>query len=86
MLAQQLVMWHETKHRAEVTVIVQSPQKDHFAVVYADGFFRLWNASCHTKSVIALALDKAGAQLAFRLPRYPHHLVGHRRRGGLIAV
>lgn len=73
MVAQQLAMWHETKHRAEVTVIVQSPQKDHFAVGYADGSVRLWNASSgtvvttfngHTKSVTALAFDKAGAQLA----------------------
>ncbi|KAF8592773.1 WD40 repeat-like protein [Ramaria rubella] len=70
---QQLAMWHETKHRAEVTVIVQSPQKDAFAVGYADGSVRLWNASAgtvvttfngHTKAITALAFDEAGARLA----------------------
>jgi U3 small nucleolar RNA-associated protein 12 len=69
----QLAMWHETKHRAEVTVIVHSPQKDTFAVGYADGSVRLWNAvsgavvttfNGHTKSITTLSFDKAGARLA----------------------
>ena len=66
-------MWHETGHRSEVTVIVQSPQPNHFAVGYADGSVRLWDAisgtvvttfNGHTKAVTALAFDEAGARLA----------------------
>jgi U3 small nucleolar RNA-associated protein 12 len=66
-------MWHETKHRAEVTVIAQSPLKDAFAVGYADGSVRLWDASSglvvttfngHTKAITALVFDEAGARLA----------------------
>lgn len=69
----QLSMWHETGHRAEVTYITRSPQKDIFAVGYADGSIRLWSASSasviatfngHKKAVTALAFDKAGARLA----------------------
>ncbi|KAH9940581.1 WD-repeat-containing protein [Amylocystis lapponica] len=70
---QMLAMWHETGHRAEVTCIVRSPQKDLFAVGYADGSIRLWSASTssviatfngHKKAVTALAFDKSGARLA----------------------
>ncbi|CAL1701388.1 unnamed protein product [Somion occarium] len=70
---QMLSMWHETGHRAEVTCIARSPQKDTFAVGYADGSVRLWSASSssviatfngHKKSISALAFDQAGARLA----------------------
>lgn len=66
-------MWHETGHRAEVTCILRSPQKDIFAVGYADGSIRLWSNSAasatttlngHKKAVTALAFDKAGTRLA----------------------
>ena len=66
-------MWHETGHRAEVTYIVQAPQKDFFAVGYADGSIRLWSASTasvlttfngHKKAVTALAFDERGTRLA----------------------
>lgn len=66
-------MWHETGHRAEVTCIVQAPQKHTFAVGYADGSVRLWNASTisvlttfngHRKAVTALAFDERGTRLA----------------------
>ncbi|KAI0832523.1 WD-repeat-containing protein [Trametes gibbosa] len=70
---QMLSMWHETGHRAEVTCILRSPQKDVFAVGYADGSVRLWSASStsviatfngHKKSVTALAFDETGTRLA----------------------
>lgn len=66
-------MWHESGHRAEVTAILQSPQKDLFAVGYADGSIRLWNPSTasvvtsfngHKKAVTALAFDERGTRLA----------------------
>lgn len=66
-------MWHETGHRAEVTCILRSPQKDTFAVGYADGSIRLWSASStsviatfngHKKAVTALAFDATGTRLA----------------------
>lgn len=66
-------MWHETGHRAEVTCIEQSPQKETFAVGYADGSVRLWNAQAgtvtatfngHKKSITALSFDESGAKLA----------------------
>lgn len=66
-------MWHDTGHRAEVTCILRSPQKDHFAVGYADGSIRLWSASVgsvittfngHKKAVSALAFDQEGTRLA----------------------
>lgn len=69
----KLAMWHETGHRAEVTCIIRSPQKDTFAVGYADGSVRLWSASegsvistfnGHKKAVTALTFDEAGARLA----------------------
>ena len=69
----QLSMWHETGHRAEVTCVVRSPQKDTFAVGYANGSIRLWSASeksviatfnGHKKAVTALTFDAAGARLA----------------------
>lgn len=71
--ALQIAMWHETGHRAEVTCILRSPQKDSFAVGYADGSIRLWSASAesvlttfngHKKSVTALAFDERGTKLA----------------------
>ncbi|KAI0082587.1 WD40 repeat-like protein [Panus rudis PR-1116 ss-1] len=70
---QMLSMWHETGHRAEVTCIIRAPQKDTFAVGYADGSIRLWSASNssviatfngHKKAVTSLAFDQAGARLA----------------------
>ncbi|KZT24431.1 WD-repeat-containing protein [Neolentinus lepideus HHB14362 ss-1] len=70
---QMLTMWHETGHRAEVTCIQRSPSKDTFAVGYADGSIRLWNASSgtvtttlngHKKVVTALAFDETGTRLA----------------------
>ncbi|KAE9410369.1 WD40 repeat-like protein [Gymnopus androsaceus JB14] len=70
---QMLAMWHETGHRAEVTCILRSPQKDQFAVGYADGSIRLWSSSTgsvittfngHKKAVSALAFDEEGARLA----------------------
>ncbi|KAG6855098.1 hypothetical protein C0991_006027 [Blastosporella zonata] len=66
-------MWHEISHIAEVTAILQSPKKDVFAVGYADGSIRLWNAGSnsvvstfngHKKSVTALAFDEQGTRLA----------------------
>lgn len=66
-------MWHETGHRAEVTCILRSPQKDSFAVGYADGSIRLWSSSAsavittfngHKKAVTALAFDERGTRLA----------------------
>lgn len=66
-------MWHETGHRGEVTCIARSPQRDTFAVGYADGSIRLWSASeksvistfnGHKKAVTSLAFDEAGARLA----------------------
>lgn len=69
----QLAMWHETGHRAEVTCIVRSPHKNTFAVGYADGSIRLWDASSgtvistfngHKKAVTSMAFDGAGARLA----------------------
>ncbi|KAF8640072.1 hypothetical protein AX17_001313 [Amanita inopinata Kibby_2008] len=68
-----LAMWHETNHRAEVTCILQAPQKDVFAVGYADGSIRLWNVNTsavimtfngHKKAVTALAFDQRGTRLA----------------------
>lgn len=66
-------MWHETGHRAAVTCIIASPQKNHFAVGYADGSIRLWDSASasvltafngHKKSVTALAFDRYGTRLA----------------------
>lgn len=66
-------MWHETGHREAVTYITQSPQQDFFAVGYADGSVRLWNASTgsvvttfngHRKAITALAFSDAGTHLA----------------------
>lgn len=66
-------MWHETGHRAEVTCIQRSPQSNVFAVGYADGSIRLWNAlsasvlttfNGHKKSITALAFDERGIRLA----------------------
>lgn len=66
-------MWHETGHRAEVTFILRSPQPDTFAVGYADGSVRLWNATTqsviatfngHKKAVTSLAFDETGTRLA----------------------
>ncbi|KAJ7068170.1 quinon protein alcohol dehydrogenase-like superfamily [Mycena amicta] len=70
---EMLAMWHETGHRAEVTVVLRSPQQDTFAVGYADGSIRLWSASAgsvlttfngHKKAVTALAFDERGTRLA----------------------
>ncbi|KAF5369996.1 hypothetical protein D9758_001147 [Tetrapyrgos nigripes] len=70
---QMLAMWHETGFRSEVTCITRSPQKDSFAVGYADGSIRLWSASSgtvittfngHKKAITALAFDEQGTCLA----------------------
>lgn len=66
-------MWHETGHRAEVTCIERSPTGDTFAVGYADGSVRLWDAKSkgviatfngHKKAVTALAFDRSGVRFA----------------------
>jgi U3 small nucleolar RNA-associated protein 12 len=66
-------MWHETGHRAEVTYILKSPRKNSFAVGYADGSIRIWDAANgtvittfngHKNSVTALAFDEQGTRLA----------------------
>lgn len=66
-------MWHETGHRAEVTCIQRSPRSNIFAVGYADGSIRLWDASLesvttmfngHKTAVTALAFDEQGTRLA----------------------
>ncbi|KAJ3573882.1 hypothetical protein NP233_g2154 [Leucocoprinus birnbaumii] len=68
-----LAMWHETGHRAEVTCIQRSPQSQVFAVGYADGSIRLWNAASesvittfngHKKAITSLAFDEPGTRLA----------------------
>ncbi|KAH9077372.1 WD-repeat-containing protein [Lactarius deliciosus] len=68
-----VAMWHETGHRAEVTCIERSPKGDAFAVGYADGSIRLWDAASgsvvatfngHKRAVTALAFDDAGVRLA----------------------
>ncbi|KAA1466214.1 WD-repeat-containing protein [Dentipellis sp. KUC8613] len=70
---EMMSMWHETGHRAEVTCITRSPQKDTFAVGYADGSIRLWDVSSqtviatfngHKKAVTALTFDATGSRLA----------------------
>jgi U3 small nucleolar RNA-associated protein 12 len=66
-------MWHDTGHRAEVTCLIRSPQKNTFAVGYADGSIRLWDSSAgsvitifngHKKAVTALTFDNLGTKLA----------------------
>ena len=56
-----------------MTSILRSPQKDVFAIGYADGSIRLWSASSasviatfngHKKAVTALAFDETGTRLA----------------------
>ncbi|KAF9534814.1 WD-repeat-containing protein [Crepidotus variabilis] len=70
---QMIAMWHEFGHREEVTCIIQSPQKDTFAVGYADGSIRIWKASTgtvlttlngHRNAITALAFDHGGTRLA----------------------
>ncbi|KAF5322187.1 hypothetical protein D9619_000449 [Psilocybe cf. subviscida] len=70
---QMIAMWHETGHREEVTCIVQSPRPGAFAVGYADGSIRMWEASSgsvtatfngHKKAITALAFDETGTRLA----------------------
>ena len=66
-------MWHDTGHRAAVTAIAASRKGDVFAVGYADGSIRLWDAASgtvlvrfngHKKSVTALSFDAEGFRLA----------------------
>ncbi|CAG7848661.1 Uncharacterized WD repeat-containing protein C3D6.12 [Serendipita indica DSM 11827] len=68
-----VTMWHESGHRAEVTCMAQSPQKDVFAVGYMDGSIRLWSVETassivvlngHKKSVTAMCFDSTGQRLA----------------------
>ncbi|GAA5891359.1 hypothetical protein JCM8208_002599 [Rhodotorula glutinis] len=71
---EQVAMWHETSLRALVTAISRSPADwDSFAVGYADGSVRLWNAKTqtvtvtfngHKTAVSALAWDRDGTRLA----------------------
>lgn len=53
--------------------MLRSPQKDVFAIGYADGSIRLWSVSAsavvvglngHKKAVTALAFDETGSRLA----------------------
>jgi len=69
----KVAMWHETGHRSEVTCIERSPKGGTFAVGYADGSVRLWDAvsksvittfNGHKRAVTALAFDDTGARLA----------------------
>ena len=70
----QVAMWHETGLRALVTAISRSPADwDSFAVGYADGSVRLWNAKTqtvtvtfngHKTAVSSLAWDRDGTRLA----------------------
>ena len=67
-------MWHESGHTADVTCIARSPAAvDAFAVGYADGSIRIWDAPSqsvavvlngHRKAVTALAFDAQGTRLA----------------------
>lgn len=71
---EQVAMWHETGLRALVTCIARSPVDwDAFAVGYADGSVRIWNAKSqavtvtfngHKSAVSALAWDADGTRLA----------------------
>ncbi|GAA6005178.1 snoRNA-binding rRNA-processing protein DIP2 [Rhodotorula paludigena] len=71
---EQVAMWHETGLRALVTSIARSPADwDSFAVGYADGSVRIWNAKTqsvtvtfngHKTAVSALAWDADGTRLA----------------------
>ncbi|GAA5973416.1 hypothetical protein JCM21900_001747 [Sporobolomyces salmonicolor] len=71
---EQVAMWHETGLRSLVTCLTRSPTDwDSFAVGYADGSVRIWNASSqsvtvtfngHKTAVTALAWDSDGARLA----------------------
>ncbi|BGP26588.1 beta transducin [Rhodotorula toruloides] len=71
---EQVAMWHETGLRALVTCLSRSPTDwDSFAVGYADGSVRIWNAKTqsvtvtfngHKTGVTALAWDADGTRLA----------------------
>ncbi|KAK0537254.1 beta transducin [Tilletia horrida] len=77
----QLGAWHETGHRAQVTAIARAPvasvsgasANNTFAVGYADGSIRLWDAASgtatltfngHKSAVTTLAFDSQGLILA----------------------
>jgi len=72
----QLAAWHETGHRAQVTALTRSPavnSSNVFAVGYADGSIRLWDAQAgttiltfngHKSAVTTLAFDPNGLSLA----------------------
>ena len=66
-------MWHEVGHRSAVTAIARAPNANVYAVGYADGSVRLWDAESatarltfhgHTRPVTTLAFDAAGMQLS----------------------
>lgn len=68
-------MWHETGFRTEVTAIARAPapQSSRFAVGYADGSIRLWDADAatvlltfhgHKRAVSSLVFDPHGMVLA----------------------
>ncbi|GAA5889234.1 hypothetical protein JCM6882_000682 [Rhodosporidiobolus microsporus] len=71
---EQVAMWHETGLRSLVTCISRSPTSwDTFAVGYADGSIRLWDAKTqavtvtfngHKTAVTALTWDHDGTRLA----------------------
>ncbi|PKI83206.1 beta transducin [Malassezia vespertilionis] len=74
-LGQQRGAWHEIGSRVAVTAIARAPHPNasRFAVGYADGSIRLWDAETgaalltfngHQRAVTALAFDRAGLQLA----------------------
>ena len=70
----QTAMWHETGLQSLVTCLARSPVDwDQFAVGYADGSVRLWNAQSqtvtvtlngHKTAVTSLAWDLDGTRLA----------------------
>ncbi|KAJ9625507.1 beta transducin [Taxawa tesnikishii (nom. ined.)] len=72
--AELLSTWHDRECRAEVTVIAQcEAQDDLFAVGYADGSIRVWDAlssniiitfNGHRSAVTHLVFDRDGSRLA----------------------
>ncbi|KAG0039532.1 hypothetical protein BGZ82_007766 [Podila clonocystis] len=64
--------WHDSDNRAEVTCITGSPDRDSYAVGYANGSIRIWSMKTsdvlvtfngHRSAVTALAFDKSGSRL-----------------------
>ncbi|KAG0087088.1 hypothetical protein BGZ92_007602 [Podila epicladia] len=64
--------WHDSDNRAEVTCITGSPDRDSYAVGYANGSIRIWSMKTsdvlvtfngHRSAVTSLAFDKSGSRL-----------------------